>query len=129
MLLTGSLQLKRQHLTRSVPSRLAAPLLAPHGVDLRSAALRILGQPDPSADGLNRDAAHSPLHLSLRAACVGLLQFQPDQCAACLAVHALKQHYSLPIPLYTLPQRRGQMPPALGTPSFNNTLTCHLRAL
>jgi hypothetical protein len=80
--LTASLQLKLQHLTRTVPWQLCAPLLAAHTADLRQDALHVLGQPRPGADGLNPAAVHLQLHIPLRATGFGLLHFPPDLCAA-----------------------------------------------
>jgi hypothetical protein len=80
--LNRSPHLKLQHLTRTVPWQLCAPLLQAHTADLRRAALHVPGQPSPVTDGLNPAAVHLQLHLPLRAAGFGVLHFPPDLCAA-----------------------------------------------
>jgi hypothetical protein len=97
--LTRLLQPKLQHLTRAVPWQLCATLLQAHTADLRHAALIVLRQPCPDADGLNPAAVHLQVHLPLHGSGLGLLHFPPTSTQRPLSppVRALKPICSLPL--------------------------------
>ena len=77
-----SLQAKLLHLSRTVPPALAGPLLSQHAADLRTAALHLLGQPDPTTAGLNEEAVRLQLHLPLRDGGFAVNDFPAELCAA-----------------------------------------------
>jgi hypothetical protein len=51
VILTHPLQLRLQHLSRTVPAAIAAPHLEQQADDLRRAAIHVIGQPDPQTAG------------------------------------------------------------------------------
>jgi hypothetical protein len=78
--LTRSMQLKLQHLIRTVPLQLSAALLQEHIAELRRAALQVLGQQHPDVDGLNSVAVHPQPDSPLRIAGFDVLHLPADLC-------------------------------------------------
>jgi hypothetical protein len=82
VILSRSVQLRLQHLSRTVPWADASPYLQHHAADLRNAALTLFGQPDPRTAGLSPTAINLQLHLPLREGGFGVSDFPPAACAA-----------------------------------------------
>jgi hypothetical protein len=82
VILSRSLQLRLQHLSRTVPWAAASPYLQQHAADLREATLTLFGQPDHCTAGLNPTATNFQLHLPLREGGFGVNDFPPAACAA-----------------------------------------------
>jgi hypothetical protein len=82
VILCRSLQLRLQHLSRTVPWNVATPYLQQHASDLRHANLTLFGQYDNRTVGFNPTATNPQLNLPLREGGLGVSDFPPAACAA-----------------------------------------------
>jgi hypothetical protein len=100
MMLSRSLQLRLQHLSRTIPWAAASPYLQQHTADLRDATLTLFRQPDPRTAGLSPTATDLQLHLPLREG--GLRCQRLSSCCACCRFHFHRRR-EVPLPSPPLP--------------------------